>query len=136
MRNKQRIINFLQSRKQCIICKIILKYYEVLTYLIFGVLTTLVNMIVYSIFEKMIGQSNWYFSNLPAIILAILFAYVTNRSFVFDSNGSFWYELYKFLLARIFVSFVFEYGSVFRGSPLPVSYADPVACMIHNSDFQ
>jgi putative flippase GtrA len=62
------------------------------------------------VLEKIVGQDKWYVSNLPAILLAILFAYLTNRSFVFDSVGNFWTEMYKFFGARIIVSLVIEYG--------------------------
>jgi putative flippase GtrA len=70
-------------------------------------------MIIYTILERILGQGNWYLSNLPAIFIAILFAYITNRSFVFDSDGNFWVEMYKFFSARILISFVFEYATTF-----------------------
>lgn len=113
MRNKQRIIKWLAKHEDNAILRLIARHYEVLSYLFFGVLTTLVNLIVFIILETLLGQSNWYFSNLPAILLAILFAYVTNRSFVFDSAGGFWREMYKFFSARILISLVFEYALVY-----------------------
>jgi putative flippase GtrA len=69
-----------------------------------------VNVVIFTVLESIVGQDKWYFSNLPAILLAILFAYLTNRSFVFDSAGNFWVEMYKFFGARAIVSIVFEYG--------------------------
>ncbi len=113
MRNKQKIMIWLSKHEDNRIFSLIKKYYELLAYLFFGVLTTLVNIIVFTILEMTLGQSNWYVSNLPAILLAILFAYITNRSFVFDSTGSFWTEMYKFFSARILVSLIFEYGMVY-----------------------
>lgn len=109
MRNKQKILKWL-SQKESKIAKLICKFYEPLSYLFFGVLTTLVNIIIYTILEQIFGQENWYISNLPAIFLAILFAYVTNRSFVFDSTGNFWAEMYRFFSARILISLICEYG--------------------------
>ncbi|MHB1483548.1 MAG: GtrA family protein [Saccharofermentanales bacterium] len=113
MRNKQKILRWLSKHQKVLIFKIAARYYEVLTYIFFGVLTTLVNLVIFTILENVLGQSNWYFSNLPAILLAILFAYLTNRSFVFDSAGGFWIEMYKFFSARIIVSLVFEYGMIY-----------------------
>ena len=113
MRNKQKILRWLSKHQKNIFFKIIARYYEILTYIFFGVLTTLVNLAVYTVLENLLGQGSWYVSNLPAILLAILFAYLTNRSFVFDSAGGFWKEMYKFFSARIVVSLVFEYGMIY-----------------------
>lgn len=113
MRNREKIKSWLSKNEGNLIWRLVAQYYEVLAYLFFGVLTTLVNLIVFTILETLLGQSNWYLSNLPAILLAILFAYLTNRSFVFESTGSFWKELYKFFSARILVSLLFEYGAVY-----------------------
>lgn len=113
MRNKQKILLWLSKHKDSLICGLLARYYEILTYLFFGVLTTLVNIVVFTILENLLGQNKWFLSNLPAILLAILFAYITNRSFVFDSTGGFWYEMYKFFSARILVSLLFEYGAVY-----------------------
>ncbi len=113
MRNKQKIISWLAKREDNTIWKAIGRYYEVWSYLFFGVLTTLVNLVIFTVLETLLGQNNWYLSNLPAVLLAILFAYLTNRSFVFDSAGGFWHEMYKFFSARILVSLVFEYTLVY-----------------------
>lgn len=110
MRYKQKIMLWLSKRKENKIAAMIYRFYEPFTYLIFGVLTTIVNVAVYAVLEHILGQESWYLSNLPAIFLAILFAYLTNRAFVFDSEGNFWVEMYKFFSARIIVSLVFEYG--------------------------
>ena len=69
MRNKQRILKVL-SQKESKIAKLVYRFYEPLSYLFFGVLTTLVNIIIYTILEQFFGQENWYISNLPAIFLA------------------------------------------------------------------
>ncbi|MBP7174735.1 MAG: GtrA family protein [Thermoclostridium sp.] len=113
MRNKQKILLWLSKHKENKLAGFIYKFYEPLTYLIFGVLTTLVNVAVFTLLENILGQDSWYLSNLPAIFLAILFAYLTNRSFVFDSDGNFWVEMYKFFSARILVSLLFEYGATY-----------------------
>ena len=113
MRNRQKILNWLSARRKNRLYNLIFNTYELLAYLIFGVLTTLVNFVIFIVLENILGQESWYLSNLPAIFLAILFAFFTNRSFVFESDGNIWVEMYKFFGARILVSLVFEYGTAF-----------------------
>lgn len=86
---------------------------EIILYLIFGVLTTLVNLIVFTGLSRVFGKDRWYLSNAPAIIIAIIFAFVTNRGIVFQSTGPWLPELVKFFAARIFVSLVLEYGGMY-----------------------
>lgn len=56
-------------------------------YLIFGTLTTAVNIVVYYLFSNII-HINYLFSNAVAWLLSVLFAYVTNRKYVFDSKNN------------------------------------------------
>ena len=63
------------------------KHWEVLTYLIFGVLTTLLNILLYALFTRLLGYTaanSW--GNVLDNALCILFAYATNRAFVFHSR--------------------------------------------------
>ena len=63
------------------------KHWEVLSYLIFGVLTTLLNIVLYALFNKLFGYTaanSW--GNVLDNIICILFAYCTNRAFVFRSR--------------------------------------------------
>jgi len=63
------------------------KHWEVLSYLIFGVLTTLLNIVLYALFNGLFGYTaanSW--GNVLDNILCILFAYATNRAFVFRSK--------------------------------------------------
>lgn len=59
---------------------------ELLMYIIFGVLTTLVNFVVYYISAQLLGI-NYLISNIIAWFLSVLFAYVTNRQWVFESKS-------------------------------------------------
>lgn len=59
---------------------------ELLMYVIFGVLTTLVNIVVYYISAQLLGI-NYLISNIIAWFLSVLFAYVTNRQWVFESKS-------------------------------------------------
>ena len=56
-------------------------------YLVFGVLTTLVNIAVYLFLTKICGV-NYLIANVAAWVLSVLFAYVTNRRWVFESRSS------------------------------------------------
>lgn len=66
---------------------IIQKNKEIIMYLVFGVLTTVVNIVVYYIFSNLLHM-NYLFSNATAWFLSVLFAYVTNRKYVFDSKNN------------------------------------------------
>jgi putative flippase GtrA len=62
------------------------KHMELSNYLIFGVLTTVVNWIVFQLFNELLSVT-WAISNVIAWIASILFAYFTNRKYVFPSSG-------------------------------------------------
>lgn len=62
-----------------------LKYKEILNYLIFGVLTTAVSWVTFSLFVKAIGMSVGV-GNVLSWICAVAFAFVTNKLFVFESK--------------------------------------------------
>ena len=60
---------------------------ETISYLIFGVLTTLLNILLYALFSRLFGYTaanSW--GNVLDNALCILFAYCTNRAFVFRSK--------------------------------------------------
>lgn len=88
------------------------KYKEIILYLIFGVLTTLVNYIVYFsskiILQKLnVGEDiNYKISTVIAWVVAVGFAYITNRIWVFDSSAKGGKQLTKeltlFVSARLF----------------------------------
>ena len=61
------------------------KYWDVLTYLVFGVLTTVVNYAVYLPCLNILGMSAAV-SNCIAWVVAVIFAFVTNKPFVFGSH--------------------------------------------------
>lgn len=61
------------------------KYREVLSYLLFGGLTTLVNIVSFFILRQF--NVAIYISNVIAWILSVLFAFITNKLFVFESKG-------------------------------------------------
>lgn len=60
------------------------KHKDVIPYAFFGVATTVVNVVGYWLTAHLLGFSVM-FSTVVAWILAVLFAYVTNRKWVFKS---------------------------------------------------
>ena len=83
---------------------LIRKYWDVLAYLVFGVLTTVVNYLVYLPLLNILHLSA-AFSNILAWTAAVAFAYLTNKPFVFKSHDwskeVVWPELVKFVGCRI-----------------------------------
>ena len=65
--------------------ELIKKYKEIIMYLVFGVLTTLVNIVSFYIMDEC--NINLYVNNTIAWILSVLFAYITNKLFVFESKS-------------------------------------------------
>lgn len=80
--------------------KKVLSNKEIISYLIFGVLTTVLNIIVFMVFVRFLNiEEN--VANFIAIIVSILFAYITNSLYVFKSKLK-WAEFIKFILGRTF----------------------------------
>lgn len=65
--------------------KLIVRYWDILSYLFFGVLTTAVNFLVYFPLYNWLALSATH-SNIIAWIFAVVFAYLTNKPFVFKSH--------------------------------------------------
>ena len=74
---------------------------ELFWYVVFGTLTTIVNIVAYFALEY-IGV-NYIISNIIAWFLSVLFAYVTNRIWVFESKSpDILKEMVLFFSGRIF----------------------------------
>ena len=59
---------------------------ELILYVVFGAFTFFVNLISYFFFADVLG-TNYLVSNAIAWFLSVLFAYVTNRIWVFESKS-------------------------------------------------
>ena len=82
------------------------KYKEVINYLIFGVLTTVVSLIVYyaSVYTFLNPDNaiQLQIANILSWVAGVTFAYFTNRKYVFESNEKNKIkEASKFVLARV-----------------------------------
>lgn len=89
------------------------KYREIIMYVFIGICTTLVNLITYTVMYKLLSFSI-NISNITSIAVAIIFAYFTNKIFVFDSKDNTFKTLFsegiKFISARLFTMLIEVYG--------------------------
>ena len=87
---------------------------EMFDYLLFGVLTTVVNLVCFHLFEKLLGSKYSLISNIIAWIAAVIFAFVTNKFLVFRSKETdiktLSSEFFSFTGARLFSLGVEELG--------------------------
>lgn len=83
---------------------------ETISYLIFGVLTTIINIVVFGISEDflmpfMSDTAAALTANIIAWVLSVAFAFITNKLFVFESKSMSFKviikELYSFVIARL-----------------------------------
>lgn len=90
------------------------RYKEVFLYLLFGGLTTLVNILSFFILRQF--KIEIYISNALAWFISVLFAFITNKLFVFESKGKSKKENIRECLSffgfRI-LSLVFDMGAMY-----------------------
>lgn len=91
--------------------EVYLKYKEVINYLIFGVLTTVVSLAVYYIavytFLNPENAIQLQIANILSWMAGVTFAYFTNRKYVFESKEvNKLKEAGKFVFARVLTLFV------------------------------
>lgn len=113
MIEKIRELLFKIFKKESFIGKLVDKFFtqEIITYIFFGVLTTAVNLVTFYIFKKIFisvgwngifneivpenskivelfsGGSDYLDANLIAWVAGVIFAFVTNKLFVFESKS-------------------------------------------------
>lgn len=91
-----------------------LKYKEIINYLIFGGLSTIVNFVSYLIAAKVFGIDEVISSGI-SWLCAVLFAYITNKLFVFESKTenikAVLIEMGSFFLARIVSGILCDVGT-------------------------
>jgi len=87
------------------------KYKEVINYLIFGVLTTVVSLLTYYLLVLTILNPNnpieLQIANIISWITCVTFAYITNRKYVFNSKDkNITKEIIKFYSSRLTTLFI------------------------------
>lgn len=100
---------------------------EMILYIVFGVLTTIINILVYTFLRPRLPLNEVaavLTANAIAWVLAVAFAFVTNKLFVFKSKSFearlFWWELITFVGARLLSLGVDELGMFLLVSVLHV----------------
>lgn len=89
------------------------KYRELIVYVIFGGLTTVIDFGTYTVLSKLFDVNDSV-SNLISWFAAVIFAYITNKLFVFKSQGKgigrLIYEFGTFFAARALTGIVYTGG--------------------------
>ena len=70
------------------------KYNSLITYAVFGVCTTIINILAFYLFYNVLDIENVP-ANIIAWVLAVLFAFITNKLFVFKSKSMDFKTLFK-----------------------------------------
>lgn len=87
---------------------------ETAAYIVFGVLTTAINYVVFGVILHFFGTGSTLWANIIAFIVAVTFAFITNKLWVFESRS--WSksalkkEIPSFLGARLFSLALEEFG--------------------------
>lgn len=103
------------NKQKTVINNLIAKFMtkEVILYLVFGAFTTFVNIGTLYLLVTYTHLNN-NLANIIAIVLSIIFAYITNRKLVFNSTASnvkeVFNEILKFFSARLFTMIVEFFG--------------------------
>lgn len=82
---------------------------ELAAYFAVGVLTTIVNFIVY--YSMIFMGFDYKISNTAAFIVSVIFAFITNKKYVFLSDKSYYNEFIKFSLGRLF-TYILDIGTM------------------------
>lgn len=91
------------------------KHQEGMRYLVFGALTTIVNIVSYAILSKIVFQGleetlKVNISEILSFVISIIFAYITNKLYVFNSKTKGFTNIVKeiisFVGCRIFTEFI------------------------------
>ena len=93
---------------------------ETVKYIIVGILTTLINIVIFRlllfVFNKNLPdfKYNWFFAEVPAFIIAVLFAFFMDKYFVFKKTDTkvseTIQELINFFMMRIISELVHMLG--------------------------
>ncbi|WP_421017302.1 GtrA family protein [Furfurilactobacillus cerevisiae] len=123
--------------------KLFKKYQAQIAYLFFGGLTTVINLITFGIANYW-WHWNYQVATVWAWIIAVLFAYVTNKLWVFSSKASGFTAIFKEMLSffgfRILTLFfemiiMFVGISVLHGNAMLVKIIDQIIVVVSNYFF-
>lgn len=72
---------------------------EILLYLIFGILTTIVSLGTYLLLTR-IASVGYYVANILSWVVAVSFAFITNKNVVYKDNGQTLVKAVRFFVSR------------------------------------
>ena len=116
------------------------KYKDIVPYAIFGILTTIINIVVYLFFAHIL-KKEVMLSTLAAWFLSVLFAYVTNRKWVFHSGvltfSNIIREAVAFFICRLAtgiadILIMFIFVNIFHFNDLFIKIISNIAVIILN----
>ena len=116
------------------------KHKAVLLYLLFGGLTTVISIGTFWLGHSVL-QLNEHFANVVSWVLAVLFAFLTNRVWVFsaptDNAKAFWKQLFRFYGGRLTTLAVeelllFVFITVLKINGMAVKVGAQIAVLILN----
>lgn len=94
--------------------QLLIRYKELIIYVLFGVLTTVVNLLVFAVFNRLLGDERYLITNAVAWLAAVTFSYITSKLWVFESKSwelkVFLKEVTTFFAARVVTLFIEEAG--------------------------
>ncbi len=120
--------------------KLLQKYRALLSYGVFGVLTTLINIVCYQLLYKTLGVPNVP-ANIAAWVLSVAFAFITNKLWVFESKNMapavLLPELTNFVGCRLAtgamdLAIMFVGVDLLAGPSLPIKIASNILVIIIN----
>ena len=121
--------------------KIYSKHKEKILYLFFGGLTTLITLITYYILTHTLLNPNinleLQITNIISWLLGFLFAFITNRKYVFSSNNKIKNDFIKFFISRIFtllldMLIMFIFVTLLRFNDLIIKIISQIIIIITN----
>lgn len=116
------------------------KYKDIVSYAIFGILTTIINIVVYLFFAHIL-KKEIMLSTLAAWFFSVLFAYVTNRKWVFHSGiltfSNIIREAVAFFICRLAtgmadILIMFVFVNIFHFNDLFIKIISNIAVIILN----
>ena len=116
------------------------KYKDIVPYAIFGILTTIINIVVYLFFAHIL-KKEIMLSTLAAWFFSVLFAYVTNRKWVFYSGiltfSNIIREAVAFFICRLAtgmadILIMFVFVNIFHFNDLFIKIISNIAVIILN----
>ncbi|MBQ7974709.1 MAG: GtrA family protein [Clostridia bacterium] len=117
------------------------KYKTIILYLFFGVLTTFINVVSFYVLSRIFSFGTTIPANICAWFLSVVFAFVTNKYFVFDADksakNSTLFQLLSFFAARLFsgvldIIIVFVFADLIKLPDMPVKIISNVLVIIIN----